>query len=140
IMVPLDVPAFVVAWTALYVHFDAISYIPPDYIIYPPFSPPLLALQDQVNIHPVALKLLSQIPHPASYNHSNSFEILTRTHEWIAFEANTEGGTIESCDPNHARLKKTLTDVFGWPHAFRKDDWIREREGLLYLSEDELEL
>lgn len=78
-MAPLDVPAFVEAWTALYAHFDAIGYIPPDYVIHPPFSPPLLALQGAVTVHPVALELLEQLPHPVSYDKSCSFEILPRT-------------------------------------------------------------
>lgn len=78
-MAPLDVPAFVEAWTALYKHFDAIGYIPPGYVIYPPFSPPLLALQDAVNVHQVAFEILGQIPHPASYDYSCSFEVLPRT-------------------------------------------------------------
>jgi hypothetical protein len=79
IMAPLDVPAFVEAWTALYAHFDAIGYFPPDYVIHPPFSPPLLALQDAVTVHQTAFELLTQLPHPATYDDSCSFEILPRT-------------------------------------------------------------
>jgi hypothetical protein len=79
-MAPLDVPAFVEAWTALYTHFDAIGYIPPEHVIYPPFSSTLLALQDAVIVHQVAFELLEQLPHPASYVKSGSFEILPRTY------------------------------------------------------------
>ncbi|CRG86692.1 hypothetical protein PISL3812_03702 [Talaromyces islandicus] len=241
-MAPLDVSAFVEAWTALYAHFDAIGYFPPDYVIHPPFSPPLLALQDAVTVHQTAFELLTQLPHPATYDDSCSFEILPRTRgipyneynqlqlsrdalsfyleeephdgdkggvlraeevllttqlpqgwslvldvtdgtirefstsdtpltpwlmpddptnihnwpplpavetvwsyvrkfeslEWIAFRGSTECGIIESYDWRHARLKQILTDDFGWPGAFRKDEWIRDRDDVLTQVNEEL--
>lgn len=78
-IVPLNVTAFVEAWTALYTHFNAIGYIPPHDVVYPPFSPPLPVPQDSLNVHPLTIDLLSRIPHPASYEISGSFELFPRT-------------------------------------------------------------
>jgi hypothetical protein len=60
-MVHLNVTAFVEAWTALYTHFNAVGYIPPDYVVYPPFSPSLPAPQNSLNVHPLVL-LTTQLP------------------------------------------------------------------------------
>lgn len=60
-MAALIITAFVVAWTALYKHFDAIGYITSHYVVYPPCNPPIPlpeSPQPDMPLHPLILELL----------------------------------------------------------------------------------
>lgn len=80
---PLDIPAFVAAWTALFKHFDAIGYIPSECtVLYPPYSPALPLPQTpaaDMPLNPLILELLQLLPYPATVDDSTSFELLPRT-------------------------------------------------------------
>lgn len=81
-MAPLDIPAFVAAWTAIYTHFEAIGYIPDETVAHPHASPSIPLLEGdmaEIPLHPLVLELLPQLPYPVTYESSCSFEILPRT-------------------------------------------------------------
>jgi hypothetical protein len=82
-MAPLDIAAFVVAWTAIYKHFDAIGYMPLEYVVYPPHDPPIplpTSPQPDMPLYPLILELLPQLPYPSSWSCSESFELLPCVH------------------------------------------------------------
>lgn len=83
-MAPLNIPAFVAAWKAIYTHFETIGYIPDQTVAYPPHTSSPIPLPDddaidQIPLHPLILELLPQLPYPVSYESSCNFEILPRT-------------------------------------------------------------
>lgn len=107
IMAPLDIPAFVAAWTSIYNHFEAIGYIPDDTVTHPHASSPPIRLplplpegddmaENEIPLHPLVLELLPQLPYPVSYESSCSFEILPRTR---AVPYTVEGELRNARDP-----------------------------------------
>ena len=106
----LDITAFASAWTALYTHFHAIGYLPPNSVSYPPHTPALPipvpppgsnSLQTLLpplrpDLHPLVLSLLPLLPYPASYDHASTFEILPRTR---AQPYTDEGQLLRARDP-----------------------------------------
>ncbi|MCJ1415006.1 hypothetical protein MMC32_001336 [Xylographa parallela] len=78
-MPPLDLPAFISAWTALYAHLDAIGYLPPSSVSYPPYGTlASFSTTAPVPLHPLILSLLPRLPYPSSYESALSFELIPR--------------------------------------------------------------
>ncbi|KIM94704.1 hypothetical protein OIDMADRAFT_184319 [Oidiodendron maius Zn] len=250
-MARLDIEAFAAAWTALYKQLDAIGYLLPDSVVYPPHNPALPLPRPpppDMPLHPWVLDLLPRLPYPPDWDCAGAFELLPRTQaisyiddrtlhrardpehfylsepprvgangvvggildeaeivlttqspdgmtlildvvngtireysasdgppgpaselavpddpchphnwpalpavetvwsyvdkfaslEWIAFRPDSELGIIESYYDEHAELRRILIETYGWPNAFRKEDWINEKDDLVAGLRDQI--